>query len=230
NSVSEEWQLCWDEGSTREGVVLAVLYPDCQLAFQFHSGYVPTEQRGIITALAGREILTIDDEPAATVYARWTGRTTPWPVGPILRETTLSPLARQVGTLDDMPYYKLSHPEAVTEGGGLRLFTDTQVGERLLLMYSSQEGLLQRCLNATRIEPEYGMATEMQPFGALVIFCAGCRLALGDSLCQFVDQFHTRLGDIPFITPFTFGEQGRLPHGELAHGNLMISSVIFLDS
>jgi hypothetical protein len=72
-------------------------------------------------------------------------------------------------------------------------------------------GLLQRSLNAVNIEPEYGMATNMQPFGALVIFCAGCRLALGDSLCQFVDQFHTRLGDIPFITPFTFGEQGRLP-------------------
>ena len=45
-----------------------------------------------------------------------------------------------------------------------------------------------------------------------------------------VAQFGQRLGDIPFITPFTFGEQGRLPHGELAHGNLMISSVIFLDS
>ncbi|MGY2437893.1 FIST C-terminal domain-containing protein, partial [Escherichia coli] len=87
----------------------------------------------------------------------------------------------------------------------MRLFTDTQIGEKLLLMYSSQEGLLQRSLNATRIEPEYGMTTEMRPFGALVIFCAGCRLALGDSLCQFVDQFHTRLGDIPFITPFTFG-------------------------
>ncbi|MFM5142584.1 hypothetical protein ACEUA0_08710 [Aeromonas veronii] len=27
---------------------------------------------------------------------------------------------------------------------------------------------------------------------------------------------------------FTFGEQGRLPNGELAHGNLMVSSVIFL--
>ncbi|GKQ96553.1 hypothetical protein KAM461_08030 [Aeromonas hydrophila] len=38
NSVSGDWQLCWDEGSTCEGVALAVLYPDCQLAFQFHSG------------------------------------------------------------------------------------------------------------------------------------------------------------------------------------------------
>lgn len=223
-------QLCWDEGEGSQGCVLAVLYPDCQLAFQFHSGYVPTECRGIITGIDGREVLTIDHEPAARVYGRWTERATPWPVGPILRETTLSPLARQVGMLDDLPYYKLSHPEAVTAREGLRLFTETRLGERLLLMYSSQEGLLQRSLNAVNIEPEYGMASNMRPFGALVVFCAGCRLALGDRLGDIVSQFSQRLGEIPFITPFTFGEQGRLPHGELAHGNLMVSSVIFLES
>lgn len=226
DGVAGQWQLCWDEGEGSQGCVLAVLYPDCQLAFQFHSGYVPTECRGIITGIDGREVLTIDHEPAARVYGRWTERATPWPVGPILRETTLSPLARQVGMLDDLPYYKLSHPEAVTAREGLRLFT----GERLLLMYSSQEGLLQRSLNAVNIEPEYGMASNMRPFGALVVFCAGCRLALGDRLGDIVSQFSQRLGEIPFITPFTFGEQGRLPHGELAHGNLMVSSVIFLES
>lgn len=218
DGVAGQWQLCWDEGEGSQGCVLAVLYPDCQLAFQFHSGYVPTECRGIITGIDGREVLTIDHEPAARVYGRWTERATPWPVGPILRETTLSPLARQVGMLDDLPYYKLSHPEAVT------------ARERLLLMYSSQEGLLQRSLNAVNIEPEYGMASNMRPFGALVVFCAGCRLALGDRLGDIVSQFSQRLGEIPFITPFTFGEQGRLPHGELAHGNLMVSSVIFLES
>ncbi|WP_434666890.1 FIST signal transduction protein [Aeromonas sp. NJAU223] len=230
DDVRGQWQLCWDEGDSPQGCVLAVLYPDCQLAFQFHSGYVPTERHGIITALDGREVLTIDHEPAARVYARWVEREEPWQTGPILRETTLSPLARQVGLLDDLPYYKLSHPEAVTPREGLRLFTETRVGERLQLMYSSQEGLLQRSLNAVRIEPEYGMAGTLQPFGALVIFCAGCRLALGDELKDVVSQFRNQLGEIPFVTPFTFGEQGRLPHGELAHGNLMVSSVIFLDS
>jgi hypothetical protein len=30
-------------------------------------------------------------------------------------------------------------------------------------MYSSQEGLLQRSLNAVNIEPEYGMASNMRP-------------------------------------------------------------------
>lgn len=230
DGVTGEWQLCWDQGESAQGCVLAVLYPDCQLAFQFHSGYVPTEQHGIITGLDGREVLTIDHEPAARVYGRWTARQTPWQVGPILKESTLAPLARRVGMLDEVPYYKLSHPEAVTEREGLRLFTETRLGERLQLMYSSQEGLLQRSLNAVRIEPEYGMASNLQPIGALVVFCAGCRLALGEGLNDVVAQFRSRLGDIPFITPFTFGEQGRLPHGELAHGNLMVSSVIFLDS
>ena len=230
NSVSGEWQLCWDEAVSQDGIALAVLYPDCQLAFQFHSGYVPAEFSGEITACDGREVLTIDHLPAAEVYARWCGRDQPWPVGAILRETTLTPLARQVGSLDGIPYYKLSHPEAVTAREGLRLFTETRLGERLLLMYSSQEGLLQRSLNAVNIEPEYGMASNMRPFGALVVFCAGCRLALGDRLGDIVSQFSQRLGVIPFITPFTFGEQGRLPHGELAHGNLMVSSVIFLES
>lgn len=230
NGVSGEWQLCWDDEVSSDGIVLAVLYPECQLAFQFHSGYVPAEHSGEITACSGREVLTIDHQPAAEVYARWCGRDHPWSAGAILRETTLTPLARQVGMLDGIPYYKLSHPEAVTEQGGLRLFTDVVQGERLLLMYSSQEGLLQRSLNAIRIEPTYGVDAELQPIGALIIFCAGCRLALGEMLCQFVEQSQARLGKIPFITPFTFGEQGRLPHGELAHGNLMVSSVIFLTS
>jgi len=228
NSVSGQWQLCWDDAVTQDGIALAVLYPDCQLAFQFHSGYVPAEFSGKITGCDGREVLTIDNQPAADVYARWCGREQPWPVGPIILETTLAPLARQMGILDGVPYYKLSHPEAVTANGGLRLFTDVTQGERLLLMYSSQEGLLQRSLNAMRIEPGYGVDVTLEPIGALIIFCAGCRLALGDMLGQFVEQSQARLGNIPFITPFTFGEQGRLPNGELAHGNLMVSSVIFL--
>lgn len=116
----------------QDGIGLAVLYPDCQLAFQFHSGYVPAEFSGEITACDGREVLTIDHQPAAEVYARWCGREQPWPVAP------------------------------------------------------------------------------------------------GDMLCQFVEQNQMSLDKIPFITPFTFSEQVRLPNCELAYGNLMVSSVIFL--
>ena len=77
------------------------------------------------------------------------------------------------------------------------------------------------------IEPEYGMASNM-PL-ALVVFL--CRLSAGTGDRLGTSSVNSVRGwVIPFITPFTFGEQGRLPHGELAHGNLMVSSVIFLES
>ncbi len=101
NSVSGDWQLCWDEAvprGRRAGRALSRLPAGVPVS----PGYVPTEYRGTITALSGREILTIDHEPAAEVYARWSGRTT-LAGGSHPAETTLSPLARQVGTLDDMP-------------------------------------------------------------------------------------------------------------------------------
>lgn len=56
NSVCGHWQLGWDQGVSQNGIVLAVLYPDCQLAFQFHLDYVPAEFSGEITACEGREV------------------------------------------------------------------------------------------------------------------------------------------------------------------------------
>ncbi|MFM4719843.1 FIST signal transduction protein [Aeromonas bivalvium] len=226
DAIRGDWQLCWQGGEGREGVVLALLYPDCELAFQFHSGYLATAHHGLVTACDGREVLTIDGEPAAWVYASWRGLA-PFPVGPILAQSTLAPLARQRGTLDGVPYYKLSHPEAVTARGGLRLFTTIEPGERLILMHGSAEGLLARSL-AAHIEPGYGGCGAVRPLGALLIFCAGSRLALGERIQGFGNLLEAQLGAIPFITPFTFGEQGRLPHGELAHGNLMVSAVVLL--
>ncbi|MGY3926403.1 FIST signal transduction protein [Aeromonas simiae] len=224
-AVQGQWQLCWSDGAMGEGAALAVLYPDCELAFQFHSGYMPTRNHAVVTEAEGREVISLDGRPAADLYQEWLGISLP--NGPILRETTLAPLARVVGAMYEVPYYKLSHPESITKRRGLRLFTRIEQGETLWLMQGSAEGLLQRSLLAARVEPAYGMPSSLEPFGALVVFCAGCRLALSERLDELSLQFRQRLGGIPYVMPFTFGEQGRLPQGEITHGNLMISSVIF---
>ena len=57
-----------------QGLVLAVLYPSVTLAGYFSAGYSLTPQRGTVTAVAGREILQIDHQPAAEVYQRWAQR------------------------------------------------------------------------------------------------------------------------------------------------------------
>lgn len=55
-------------------------------------------------------------------------------------------------------------------------------------------------------------------------------LRLKDDMERVQLQMKEQLNGAPFICPFTFGEQGRFAGGENAHGNLMISSVIFYDS
>jgi hypothetical protein len=67
----------------------------------------------------------------------------------------------------------------------------------------------------------------MDQIAALNIFCAGCMLTLSSAMEQVVDSLSLAREGVPFIGPYTFGEQGRFSGGENAHGNLMISTVVF---
>jgi hypothetical protein len=69
--------------------------------------------------------------------------------------------------------------------------------------------------------------SEVELAGGLVIYCAGCMLAVGDSLPGVAKELVAALAGQPFIGAFTFGEQGCLLGGENRHGNLMISVAVF---
>ncbi len=47
------------------------------------------------------------------------------------------------------------------------------------------------------------------------------------SMLDVCDSVNTAMHGAPYICPFTFGEQGRFTGGENAHGNLMVSTVLF---
>ena len=66
--------------------------------------------------------------------------------------------------------------------------------------------------------------------GAIIIFCAGSMIRLGKDIKQVQNKLYQQTDGLPFICPFTYGEQGRLIGGENAHGNLMISSAVFYQS
>lgn len=63
--------------------------------------------------------------------------------------------------------------------------------------------------------------------GGLVIYCAGCRLAVGDELDAVRQQLNEAFDGAPNVAAFTFGEQGCLLGGENHHDNLMISAAVF---
>ncbi len=242
NDVSGAWRLLGPDGTLGDGLAVGVLFPSAGVGCAFQGGYepagpsgvvtgigyAPAGASGIVTATAGREILSIDGEPAAEVYNRWLDgrldRQLREGGGSILVETTMLPIATDVGRTDGVTTYLLVHPEAVGAGGALRTFCNLEVGSRVYAMKGDRQRLIAR---AGRVAQQAGRALGGAPLaGGLVVYCGGCKMAVADEIEQVAAGIDEAFGGAPFIGCFTFGEQGRLIDRNV-HGNLMISAVGF---
>lgn len=229
NDVSGRWRQLGPDGPMSDGLIVGVLSPSSRIGCAFQSGYEPAGPSGVITAVTGREILSIDGKPAAGVYNQWIGGRIDEQLlhgGSILAGTTMFPLATDGGRVDGVSHYLLIHPEMATSTGTLRTFRNTESGARVYAMKGDRGRLVDR---AGRVA---GQAVRLLPpshaaaAGALVVYCGGCRMAIGEDIHKVSAAVAGQLGDAPFIGCFTFGEQGRLLDRNV-HGNLMISAVVF---
>jgi len=248
NAVSGNWQQFTLDKVTNNGVVVTVLFPSTEILFAFHSGYEPTAAKGIITKAGGfvetehrgeatetskRVLIEIDGKPAAEVYNSWIGGaiTDLLPHGGnILQQSTLNPLGRVAGYIADVPYYQLSHPDSITPDGSITLFSDIGKGDEVVLMQGTLDSLISRAGRVALSALETNMADSADIAGALVVYCAGCMIAVQDRLEQVVESFKAALPGVPFLGTFSFGEQGCFLNGENRHGNLMISVLLIKKS
>lgn len=231
NDVSGRWRQIGGSGPMNDGLAVAVLLPSSPLGYAFRGGYEPAGPSGVVTEISGREILSIDGQPAAEVYNRWIGgridpQLAPGQGGNILLDTTLCPIATDTSPVDGVSHFLLVHPESVTPGHALRTFCNLEVGARIYAMKGDRQRLVDR---AGRVA---GQALGTLPAGhagaagALVVYCGGCKLAVGEDIARVSQAVVQSLGDVPFIGCFTFGEQGQLIDRN-RHGNLMVSAVVF---
>jgi hypothetical protein len=192
-------------------------------------GFRPSSNSGVITATSGREIKSIDGLPAAEVYDRWTdSRIAPKLAtgGSILADTTMCPLAIDAGRVDGVTNYLLIHPDAISPSRTLTTFRSVQVGTRIYAMKGDRRRLIERAgrvVRQARAQLEPGRSA---PVGGLVVYCGGCRLAVGDDIGEVAATVARAFDGAPFIGCFTFGEQGLLVDRNV-HGNLMISALAF---
>jgi len=229
NDVSARWRQLGPDGPMSDGLIVGVLFPSSPMGWAFQGGYEPSGPSGVITAVSGREILSIDGKPAAALYNQWIGGRIDAQLahgGNILTDTTMYPLATDSGRVEGVSHYLLIHPEMATSSGGLRTFRNVESGVHLYAMKGDRERLIDR---AGRVA---GQAVRMLPpgqsaaAGALVVYCGGCKMAIGEDIHAVSAAVGGQIGNAPFIGCFTFGEQGRLL-GRNVHGNLMISTVVF---
>ncbi|TAA45869.1 MULTISPECIES: FIST signal transduction protein [Corallincola] len=232
NKVAQQWLIGANGTLCDDGIAFTLFYPSCELGFSFHSGYLPTSLKATVTAASSRHLERLDDLPAAQLYNRWTEGLIQSHIkrdDSILAATTLSPLGRYVGQVNGVPYYKLAHPEHVSDQGGLNLFAEVQVGEEIVLMQGTTESLIGRAGRVAQEAKETLDAERYRIIGGLNIYCAGCMLTVQRQMPDVVASINQVLKGAPFAGAFTFGEQGQFIGGEFAHGNLMIASVLFME-
>ncbi|MDG2628413.1 FIST N-terminal domain-containing protein [Vibrio parahaemolyticus] len=228
NHIEEKWSVITAQGHEKQGISLTLFYSSNPVDIAFSAGHTPTNIKGIVSKAKGRCLLEIDGESALDTYRKWTRHQENLTSKENLLFTNSSayPLGRVAGHLYDRPYYKLSHPIRETEDGGIELFTQISVGEELTLMKGSREHLIARAAKVVNAAFNQKLE-ESRKIGVINIFCAGPMLHLMQDMNSVCEQINQELEHLPFICPFTFGEQGRFIGGENGHGNLMISSAIF---
>ncbi len=228
NNIEGKWSVITAQGQTELGVSLTLFYSSQQVDIAFSSGYTSTNIKGIATKTNGRYLLEIDGDPALKRYRDWTNHQQNQSSKDDFLFTNFSayPLGRVAGHLYGRPYYKLSHPIRETKEGGIELFTNIDEGDVLTLMKGSREHLIDRTEKVVNIAFNQKLE-ESRKIGVINIFCAGPMLHLKQDMNSFCVQINRETEQLPFICPFTFGEQGRFIGGENGHGNLMISSAIF---
>lgn len=233
NDVSGSWSQIGGGQTLTDGVVIGVFFPSGEIGFSFQGGYEPSGDKGVISddragADTARVVSKIDDQPAAQVYNAWTDGAIAAPLengGSVLAETTMFPLGVEMGLVNGVQQYRLVHPEAVTDGGGLTTFANLTPGTEVFCMTGEKDKLTTRAGQVVAQAAE--TLTCDSPAAALIVYCGGCRLAVGDRVGAVHSAVAAALpAETPFIGTFTFGEQGMLVNRNL-HANLMISAVVF---
>jgi hypothetical protein len=230
NDVVGDWLQYDGKVLYSNGVVVLALYGSTPLSSYFSSGYCASTSVGTVTAVEGRTLQAIDHKPAASVYNEWLvkeGKVT-LKEGNILMESAFSPLGRIINHDNNVSINLLSHPAILNEDQSLSLFSEVENGDQLWLMNGDKSQLIKRAADVVKIAKDnLNLQYDCEPAGALIVYCAGCMLAIKEDLDEVQQAIKNELGDIPFIVTFTFGEQGCFVDGSNRHGNLMISAIMF---
>lgn len=225
DDISGRWSIFTREARFPAGAALVVVDWPGKVATPYLSGAMPTELEGVVTRVEGRVIHEIDGRPAAEVYNAWLNGALDEALhagGVILGQTTLTPLGvvRSFGIT-------LVHPERVLlPEKAITTFAEVARGERVTLVRSTKLGMQGRPANlVARAMSEANIARD-ELKGVLLVYCAGCMLAIDPATAAMVDSLRAVTGSAGVVGGFHFGEQGCPAPGRVVHGNLMTGALL----
>ncbi len=230
DDLKGNWRVFGSGRVEAEGFVLTGFRSTRKIHGSFVAGYLPTQQRGVVSRAQGRIVYEIDGRPAADVYNSWRNGALAGRMGGgvVLADTTLYPVGRLIDKIRGIPRYLLSHPHQILPDRSLSFFTDMATGDELVMMMGSTASLLDRTEQA--VSRAMGLDRDGGPLsGGILIYCGGCVMALGERTSEVASLFDQQIKRAPFIGAATFGEVGCFagPTAVNRHGNLMCDTLLF---
>merc|ERR1711937_148970 len=113
------------------------------------------------------------------------------------------------------------------ENGAITVFAEVRVGDELVMMKGNKQTMVDTMNRSVKSAFHNAPFQASEVRGALVVYCAGCRLALDSEVGTVVTKMRELFEGKPFVGLFPFGEQGQFITGENRHGNLMFSMSVF---
>lgn len=225
DDISGKWSVFTQQARYPAGAALALVEWPGKVVAQWVSGAMSTEHKGVVTRAHGRTIDEIDGKPAAVVYDGWMGGGLGESLlkgDVILGKTTMTPLGVQRSS-----GITLIHPERVVlPSKGIATFAEVRQGETVMLVKSTSMGMQGRPANLVARElTESGIAPARLK-GVLLVYCAGCMLAIDAATASMVQAVRSVSGKAPIVGAFHFGEQGCHVPGKPEHGNLMTGALL----
>lgn len=220
------------------GICLAVLYTDLPLGWTFEAGFdVTGKHAGIATKVEGQAIVEIDGKPALDVYRGWIDeqigrlREQGAKPGAIRDLLALHPLYRRYKSPTGQDYLLFSHPwpkDDRMQDKSIMTSTQIKAGEEVCLSSGTWETLLNRIGNLpTNAKANGRIPVGTRPVLALGSICGGVLGVIPETERDKMSfLLNATNGNGPFITNFTWGEQGHFPGLGNKHGNLLTSLLV----
>ena len=223
NTITGEWVLFTDEMVTADGVAVAFFYTDKPIANKYTGAYNETTNVGIITKIDGdRTLVEINGKPAIQQYREWTGASADDTAGGnLLAYCVCKPLGVK-DRLGDL--VAIRHPMNGNDDGSMAIGNNLAVGTAVIQMEASVDELI-AAVGATLEDLKKKIDGPIA--GLHLVHCGGRRAGIDSRIDEVTAQIKKSVGDVPFITEFTFGEYGYEDDGNNTCGGLMLSFTAF---
>jgi hypothetical protein len=231
HAIAGQWQTMGEAGVQKSGVTIAAFFGELRFGGAFVAPYEKTTTSAQVTEVVGRDLISLDGRPAATVLGEWVGESISDQVasgGVVLAQTALSPLAL-CRVENDVKHFVPTHPFKINQPGGtVSVFALPRQGDKVCLLSGSVESLTYRLADLVNLALANGGLSRDAVTGGFLIYCAGCAGAVGGELDEALRR-HVggALGDSKILGLCTFGEQGYVPGMGNMHHNLSLSLVLF---